>query len=477
MRIRLLLLLVPLFLMSCGTKKIAVSKLQEDINYLEKSITEIHPTPFVEMDSIEYAEVFKNASNSIKHPLNEHQFYRKVAPIVAQLNDGHSETIFPNKTQIKAFFWGSKIPSFEVIIIGDKVYIDVDCSKKHPSIRGMEILEINDRPITSILEEMLTYEEGKRIAFRKEKVELNWERQFFENSGYSGNFKLKLKNPATNEIINHRVKGISQVAYYKRRSKIHYPSKPNRYSKLFKKVTLDSLNQSGSIYLKVDSANSVAFISYYTFMGKEDSTALHEVFKYIKRNNIKNLIFDVRRNGGGNTNYFDGLFSYLTNDTIMLFSRAVHRLSNQYMDDLSYNKDSILMADNAKIGDTVCFYRGKDELLISDNPLRFDGKLFVLCSNYTFSTASSFCAIIKDYGIGTLVGTETGGLGNSFGDPMIIQLPNSKLLVRISTKKLFRPIVENGDHIQPDIVVQPTYESVFGNSKPLLDVVYKNLTK
>ncbi|MFA8300799.1 MAG: S41 family peptidase [Hyphomicrobiales bacterium] len=475
MKIKLLLFIVLLFLVSCGTKKIAVSSLKEDLNYLERSILEVHPAPFAEIDSVEYANIFENIRNSITKPLNEHQFYIKVAPIVAKLNDGHSETVFPSKTQIKAFLWGSRIPSFDIQIIEDKVYIYDDFSKKKSSIKGMEILEINGQKMNTLLQKMMSFEEGKRMNFRKQRIERSWEREFFENMAYSGDFKLKLKDPKTGEITKCFVKGISQVAFYKRRSKSYSPKGRNKYSEKLKPVILDSTPTSSSIRLKVDSLNSLALINYYGFLGRIDSAAFHETFQYIKRRDIKNLIFDLRFNGGGNTNYFKELLSYFTKDTIMPFSKGILKLSNQYLDDLQLNKDSVLSVYNAKIGDAVCFYRGKDDAIAYNNPLRFEGKLFVLCSDLTFSTASSFSATLKDYGIGTLVGSGPGGLGNSFGDPLPIQLPNSRLLVRISTKKLFRPQLKNGDHIQPDIIIKPTYESVFGNSTPILDMIYNKL--
>jgi len=63
----------------------------------------------------------------------------------------------------------------------------------------------------------------------------------------------------------------------------------------------------------------------------------------------------------------------------------------------------------------------------SSNPLRFNGSVYLLTSRVTFSSASSFAAAIKDFGIGILVGEETGGIFPHFGDVISFQLPSSKI--------------------------------------------------
>ena len=85
---------------------------------------------------------------------------------------------------------------------------------------------------------------------------------------------------------------------------------------------------------------------------------------------------------------------------------------------------------------------------------RFDGRLFLLTGPDTFSSAASFAAAVKDYEIGTIIGEETGGLRQCFGDQVRFRLPNSGISFGVSYKRFYAPIPKPDDDIRgvvPDI--------------------------
>jgi C-terminal processing protease CtpA/Prc len=91
-----------------------------------------------------------------------------------------------------------------------------------------------------------------------------------------------------------------------------------------------------------------------------------------------------------------------------------------------------------------------------DKGYRFTGRLFLLTGPYTFSSAADFAAVVKDFGIGTLIGEETGGLRQSFGDTLPFSLPHSGIGCNVSHKRFYAPLPEPGDDSHgtiPDIVV------------------------
>ncbi len=86
------------------------------------------------------------------------------------------------------------------------------------------------------------------------------------------------------------------------------------------------------------------------------------------------------------------------------------------------------------------------------NLKRFKGKLYCLCDAGTFSTASSFCAILKDYRMGELIGESTGGMASTYGNYLGVVLPNSKLTLLVSTGFYTRPNANKKiESVMPDI--------------------------
>ncbi|MGI6222867.1 MAG: S41 family peptidase [Prevotella sp.] len=64
----------------------------------------------------------------------------------------------------------------------------------------------------------------------------------------------------------------------------------------------------------------------------------------------------------------------------------------------------------------------------------YDGMVILLTSHHTFSSTSSFAWAFKQFGMGKVIGEETGGMNVSFGDVLSYKLPNSGLQCSISFK-------------------------------------------
>jgi len=87
-------------------------------------------------------------------------------------------------------------------------------------------------------------------------------------------------------------------------------------------------------------------------------------------------------------------------------------------------------------------------------PLRFGGELFVLIGPRVFSSGTAFASAVRDLGLGTLVGEETGGAASGFGDLYSFELPGSGLRAHSSHKWFVRPSGEaNGRGVRPHIEV------------------------
>ncbi len=90
-----------------------------------------------------------------------------------------------------------------------------------------------------------------------------------------------------------------------------------------------------------------------------------------------------------------------------------------------------------------------------DNPVRFNGKTYVVIGDGTFSSAMMFATIIKDNHIATLVGqVPKGGHPTHFGEMYNTKLPNTQLDLLFGVKEWIRPAGKGGENIlRPDRLI------------------------
>lgn len=164
-------------------------------------------------------------------------------------------------------------------------------------------------------------------------------------------------------------------------------------------------------------------------------TFADSMFRTLKNENIPNLIIDIRKNGGGSSFIGDELFQYISPVPFLQFEKMIVRttpttlkLKQQLYGQLS-KSDSIYGITSYDVG-------ALKEL--RENDLRYKGNVYLLISHFTFSSASSFSWTFKQFGMGTVSGEESGGMGVCFGDVLSFYLPNSDLCCGISHKKFYQ---------------------------------------
>jgi hypothetical protein len=104
------------------------------------------------------------------------------------------------------------------------------------------------------------------------------------------------------------------------------------------------------------------------------------------------------------------------------------------------------------------------------------GRLFVLIGSNTFSAAMSNAAHFRSQTAAILVGQPIGEKPNSYQEVREMTLPNSRLVVRYSTK--FYKFVESGENaIRPDQEIIPTWAEYKAGRDPVLEWVLKYVAK
>ena len=151
-----------------------------------------------------------------------------------------------------------------------------------------------------------------------------------------------------------------------------------------------------------------------------------EFFETVNDKGIKNIALDLRGNGGGNSTVANEFMSYLGASSVKGL-RCHIRYGNL-----------LLKFDNPK-------YR------INHKEPTFEGNIYVLTNTGTFSSAKDFAMLMRDNGLGMIVGEAAGNRPDSYGDVLNFTTPNSKLAIEISFTRWFRvDKTKPGDILSPD---------------------------
>ena len=458
-----------IFLSSCSSTKTAnyhfnqkypADKLREDFTVLKKILEANHPSLYwyTPKDSIDY--YFKTAINSITDSLTETQFRNKVAFAVSKIRCGHTSVRFSKQyTKLAATHL---FPAFPLSIkTWDDSMIVLSNAFIKDSIlkRGTAITAINGKSVKTLTETMFQYisTDGFAVNFKSQVI--------------SGNFPSWYKNvfglSSTNTVQYIDSNGQQQTTTIKnfipkkdtaatKDSLIHQQPtivKSTRRTKLLQKRVLT-----------IDTTFNAAYIRLTTFSRAKLTKFFRQSFRTIDNNKIKNLIIDLRENGGGNVNNFVRLSKYVK-DTAFKIGDTIAAVTRQ----LAYKKyitQSLPQWINLnflthKMDDERFHERCSEQHYFQ--PKRnhhFNGHIYIIIGGYSYSAATMFAGNMKGQQNVTLIGEETGGgyYGNTAMQIPEIVLPHTHLQVRLP---LYRVVInttrpKDGRGVLPDIPITPS---------------------
>jgi C-terminal processing protease CtpA/Prc len=173
-------------------------------------------------------------------------------------------------------------------------------------------------------------------------------------------------------------------------------------------------------------------------------SVLAAAFRSIRERKIENLILDLRNNEGGDERQQMELMSYLYGKSFKLYQNIyLSHLDFRPLKPVILERDSSALLFNnedgymRKINENLWInnYEYSDNLQLKEPKSDvFRGRLYVLMNGTCFSSAADLISDLKRTTNAVFIGEESGGTfeGPTGGDNIVIQLPNSKIMVRIS---------------------------------------------
>jgi C-terminal processing protease CtpA/Prc len=173
-----------------------------------------------------------------------------------------------------------------------------------------------------------------------------------------------------------------------------------------------------------------------------------EAFNKMHNLDIKNLILDLRNNGGGNPFCTSHLFSYLIPEPLPYFAKEYRRYAQL--------AKPIPVAKNA-----------------------FSGNLLILINGGCFASTPHLCALLKYHKIGTFVGTEAGATYTCNGATREVKLNHTGAIVVVSRRSYAAAVDGFPDDrgILPDHTVMPRIEDLVESRDVQIEFALQLITR
>jgi hypothetical protein len=439
--------------------KIAPAKLLQDLQTLHKVLEQNHPSMYwyTPKDSMDLH--FSRALASVKDSMSAWQFRNVVATYLAQIKCGHTSVHFSPK--LTKWYTAFRFPQFplQLKVWKDSAVVIGNLYAKDSLLkRGTIVTSINQLPVSALLDSMYSIisTDGNSINFKSQVLTnnfSNWYKARFGNqdSVYQISYIDSLGNKQT-----------TQIAAYA-------PPKPKKDS--IKKTT-ETVSKSKTIKpvvpkkwtLLIDSATNTAFINLSSFSGRGFKKFITKSFRNIKVSGVKNLVIDLRSNGGGEIKNSTLLTKYVSDhsfkiaDSVFANNRGIRKIPfGSYFSVMGHTLAKLMISKKMD-GGGYHLKRYETHYYQPFTKNHFDGNVYILQGGYTFSASTLFTSpLIKQKNV-TIIGEETGGgyYGNTAILIPTIKLPRSKLLFRLP---LYRMVMDKtrpkGRGVVPDILVEP----------------------
>jgi hypothetical protein len=454
------------------SKKYSPEQLNKDYSVFRGALEESHPGIYWYTSKEEMDNYFDWGKKQIKDSLSEEDYRKVLSYIVSKLNCGHTVTrssksfaryrdtntnrIFPLSLKI----WPG------ISSQADTATIAANLIRKDSMLtRGVVVKKIDHRPISTILDTLCQYisSDGYNMTHKYQSLSNRggFGAAFTSIFGQKENYYIDYlgddgsEKTAVIPSYNPRADSTNRIA-------ITRFAKTNRAERK-KQIMLATRN------LRMDSANRVAFMDLGSFgRGLKLKSFFRTSFKKIRSTGIKDLVVDVRGNGGGSVTNSTFLTKFISDRKFKvadsLYANTRNSRYKKYIDGYFFNRFFMLLMTAKKKDDKYHFGYFERHYFKPKKKNHFDGNVYILTGGNSFSATTLFAQTVKPQDNVIVVGEETGGgaYGNNAWLIPDLTLPITGIRVRLP---LFRLVIDkdlpkDGRGVQPEVISVPTTEAI-----------------
>jgi len=411
----LILFFVAILFVSCSVQKPSSGSWATDIEYLKTELPKRHKNLFFKKSKEDFHKGLDQIKNNVKG-LSDFEIAVKTQQLIAQFGDSHTGINY-NK-----FNKNKKTLPIKTYWFKDGLYI-TKTTKNNEELLGKKITRINNIEIPEIIKRLSSIITIDNNATIKKQL-----------PSFIKSFQLlKYFDIVTSDKVE-----IEFESYNGTREKvdliIEKMDKTNIVKLKFKNLPFSYLHERDLFADKYFEKDKIYFVQYNKCWSKELEekygtkakasklqsylTFKNKVLYTLREKEVDKLIFDMHQNSGGSS---------------LQLMELINEISN-----------------NEKINRK--------------------GKLFVVIGRRTYSSAILNTIDFMKKTKATIIGEETSGKPNHYGEIKSFVLPFSKLNVRYSTK-YFQRLKNDPKTITPDVKIELTYSDFINGVDPVFEYV------
>jgi len=440
-------------------------QLHADLAFLKSVLEEAHPSlyRYTSKDSLDAS--FAAADSQLNKPLTDIEFWKIVEPIVAMIRSGHT-AVYPSNNYIEwSNKYGLKRIPLSVYVLNGHLYASwfpEDCGKL---FRGARITAIDGNPGTVVLARLKQYvsPEGYSDQFVNYNIEIAFTDLYGRVFGFKREYDVAFIDSSGK--IQHAI-----VKSY--RTNHRYTA--NQSNRIYEQEKSEVAKAVDVNYFKDVPATVELKIKRFSYL-KDFKTFDAAFFKRLQDEKIKNLVIDLRGDGGGYLNIGIDMMRYLVKGFVIP-SNIITAVANEYSFDkyIVYpGSDTLRKNVLIKVGNHKFAAVNDYQFSYLSSSYVFTGHVYILVDNGTFSAASVFAANLRAQRDVTILGDESGGgeAGNDGRGFSIVKFPNTGLLLRLP-QFWMQTTTRNkntGHGVIPDITVIPSIQDRVAGRDVVLD--------
>ncbi|WP_188500887.1 S41 family peptidase [Pontibacter amylolyticus] len=383
-----LLMLLAHSLVQAQPKVLSVAQWQQDVKALAEQMPKMHRSSYNKVSQQEFDSAVAVLHAQVPK-LQDHEIMVSLTRLVAVIGDGHTRLTLPQDMAVAYSRAHSSTPPpadsslflnhlpVKLALFDDGLFIR-ETTPELMHLVGAEVLQIGNITVKEVLEKVRpVVHYDNEMGFKQLAPTFLVVPEFLAALGIADDseevvFKVKTRDGATTDIVLSSIPQFKQVYFVGASEALGIAAPLSQWNRK-EKFWLHMLEKEKTLYVQLNESNDKEEESLAAFVA--------QIERIVTGFPVEKLVLDLRYNPGGN--------NHLNRSLVLALAR-------------------------------------------SEQVNRF-GKLYTLIGRETFSAAQMLANDLEYYTNTLFVGEPSGSSPSAYGDSRKMQLPNSKLTIRVST--------------------------------------------
>jgi len=460
---------------ACPAGQLSPAQATEDLELAISAAEAGLPNIYWRQTPAQWARRKAEARTAMARVTNEEEFFRALSPLLRGIGEGHL-SVARNEGMNCRYRETAQLFPLDLLWRDDGAFVIAGYGGAADVPAGSQLLSVGGQGHKAMLEEMArvsAHDGDNRTGVMRDRLGRGYAAVRWWMRGNERDYAVRLKLP-DGRIVTRR---LAPVPFGAR------PAPPEDSAPV---ATLSRVN-ADTAYLYVPTFSN----KRYRAAGADYRATVQAIFERIAARGTKNLILDLRDNGGGSEPNESILLSYLIEEPFRKYASVRSRsnrlrvtsLSGKVFEQEIYDADELRTVKAAPNGDLLRINVPPEGLMTRwerASPV-FKGRLVVLVGGYTFSGGAELASMLRATNRGLFVGEEVGGThdGNTSGYKWEISLPNSGMEIGIPLLafRFVWPEPHPNHGAMPDCFIQPRVGEVRVTKDAAYDLAVRALSR